>query len=273
MKFGENTYTAHDLRKLKKEIEKFPVKTSIAKIGKELCGSWGKTERTLKRWIIIAMSYSDEIIDLFEAGKINRNRLSRIAESDFPNPAYKEFLARKAIELNLSYRQLDEIHEYIKAGRSPKEAIDITQGVRPAKPITRNDALSIERLVKEWEKDGFAWRQRAELIQQQGKIQVVQNGRLSNRIAYTLAAMKVIVGDMNRYVEDLWKEVPQELRDAVEAEFRGEPQTHSDKPRSPVREVTMELPTVVQVADDHEVQAGPVLEAEPSLEPGVEADT
>jgi hypothetical protein len=272
MKFGENTYTAQDIRKLKTEISAFPMRTSIAKIAKALSEPWKQTERTLKRWIIIAMAYTDETIDLFEAGKINRLRLSRIAEGEYPNPSYKDFIARQAIEKNLSYQEIDQIRKLLQAGRLPVEAIGIVRGERPEKPITRNDALSIDRLVKEWEKDGFAWRQRATLIKKFGKLQVIQAGKLSDRIAYTLAAMTTIAEDMSRYIDEMWKEVPQEVRDAVEAEFRGEPQTHSDEPRDPVKEVTVELPVIAQAEPDEEPQAGPVLEAEPSPEPVVEVE-
>lgn len=271
-KFGENTYTAQDIRNIKKEIEKYPARTPMSKIAKELAGPWKQSERTLKRWILVAMAFTEETINLFEAGKINRLRLSRIAEGDYPNPSYKDFMARQAIEKGLTYKQLDEAHNYIKAGRSPVEAIGIVLGERPEKPITRTDALAIDRLVKEWEKDGFAWRQRAELIKRFGKMQVVQKGQISDRIAYTLAAMSTIADDMARYIDDMWKEVPQEVRDAVQAEFRGEPQTHSERPRESVREIIVEMPAIAQAEPDKEPEVGSVLEAEPATEP-VEAES
>jgi hypothetical protein len=230
MAFTENAYSAKDLRKVKEAVKKFPPKMSRASMAAQLSAEWNTDSNRIERWITIASSFSDDTIDLFEKGKISRNCLNEIAKSKYPNPSYKDFVAQKAVEFNLSKKDLEEIHVHLNAGRHPVEAIEIVRGIRSEKPITKNDAMSIDRIVKEWERDGFAWRQRAEIIRQQGKIQVLQEGQLKSRILYSLAAMKVATDDMRRYIDELWREVPPDMQKAFEAEFRGEPQVVEEQP-------------------------------------------
>ena len=132
-KFRDSAYTAADIRRVKALVVKMPEGWTMAKMAKNLSEAHGKPERAMKRWVIVALSFSDEMIDLFELGKINAHRLCRVAESDYPNPAYKEFVVRKAIEKNLSYQELDEVYRHVKGGKHPSEAIDIVRGVRPDK--------------------------------------------------------------------------------------------------------------------------------------------
>jgi hypothetical protein len=228
--YSGNQYTAADIRNLKKDISSMPPGLSRAAISKRLCEKWKMGDGAMKRWLSVAESFSDEVIDLFESNQINRNRLNEIARNDYKNPSYRDFLARKAVECNLSTKELREIRDYVHKGRHPLEAIDILRGKRPERPITRNDEMSIDRIAKEWEKDGFSWRQRAEIIRAMGKIQALQNGELKNRIMYSLSAMKVAVDDMKRYIDELWKEVPVEMQEAVMAEFRGSPSASVAEP-------------------------------------------
>lgn len=230
MAFTQNSYTAQDLRKVKEAMKKFPINTSRASMAEKLASLWKEDADKIKRWITVAESFSDETITLLESGKINRNRLNEIAKSKYPNPSYKDFVAQKAVEFNLSKKDLEEVHEHLNAGRHPVEAIEITRGIRSERPITKNDAISIDRVIKEWERDGFSWRQRGEIIRQQGKIQILQEGTLNSRILYSLAAMKVANDDMKRYIEELWKDVPTDMQKAFEAEFRGESQAPEAAP-------------------------------------------
>jgi len=251
MAFTLNAYTAKDIRKVKEAIKQFPVNSSRSSMAVQLAALWNDDNEKIERWIRIADSFSDEVLDLLEAGKINRNCLNEIAKSKYPNPSYKDFIAKKTVEFNLSKKDLHEIRDLLNAGRHPVEAIEIVRGIRSEKPITTNDAISIDRVVKEWERDGFAWRQRAEIIRQQGKIQVLQQGQLKSRIVYSLASMKVAVDDMKRYVDEIWKEVPIDMQRAMEAEFRGEPQAPEAEPAEDI-EVVPGLPEV-QEAKDPEV--------------------
>lgn len=222
MAYTENMFTAADIRKLKVELKKFPAGMSRSSMAKKIAESWKQNVDRIDRWITLAESFSDEVVDLFDAGKISRSCLQEIGRSDFGNPAYKDFLARKAIEENLSTGEIKEVREYIRSGRHPTEAIDILRGRRSEKPITRNDNLSMERIVRELEKDGFSFRQRYILLKGMGKIQVLQNGEIKDRLAYTLAAMKVIADDMKRFTDEVWDQVPKEIQDAVAAEFSGQ---------------------------------------------------
>jgi len=248
MAFTLNAYTAQDIRKVKEAIKQFPVNTSRSSMAIKIADIWKEDNEKIERWIRIADSFSEEVLDLLEAGKINRNCLNEIAKSKYPNPSYKDFVAKKAVEFNLSKRDLHEIRDLLNAGRHPVEAIEIVRGVRSEKPITSNDAISIDRVVKEWERDGFAWRQRSEIIRQQGKIQVLQQGQLKSRIVYSLASMKVAVDDMKRYVDELWKEVPEDMQRAMEAEFRQGSQVEETPPAEDIQ-VVPGLPEVKSTSD------------------------
>lgn len=240
MTYMINTYTAADIRNLKEEMKRHPVSISRASLAKRIDESWKKGAEVIERWLVIAESFSDEVLDLLEAGKINRSRLQAIARGDYVNPAYKDFVARKAVEENLSKEEIDQVRGFIQSGRHPTEAIDILRGRRPEKPITRNDQLSIDKIVKELEKDGFSFRQRAELLRSMGKIQILQNGQLKDRLAYTIAAMKVIADDMKRFTDEMWANVPIEIQEAVTAEFTGTPPSEApDK-----GEIKVELPAL-----------------------------
>lgn len=242
--------TASDIRKMKEELKKHHPSSPVNALCKVMVGWDSYPKRSLTRLILVAKSFSDEVIDLFEAGKINSTRLTKIAETEYPNQAYKEFLAKKVVEESLSNKDLDAIRELLRKGRHPVEAVEVVKGRRPENPITRNNALSLDRLVREWEKDGFSWRQRAQLIRAQGKIQMLQNGTLSSRIGYTLAAMKVAIDDMHRYVTEMWSEIPKEEQEAIRAEFQDIPVARKEeKPHEPM--------IVERVAELEGVQALP----------------
>lgn len=251
MSYMVNTYTADDIRKLKEEMKKLPVSLSRAGLAKKIGELWKKDPEVIERWLVVAESFSEEVIDLFDAGKINRNRLQAIARGDYVNPSYKDFVAKKAIEENLSKGEIDQIRVLIQKGRHPMEAIDILRGRRPERPITRNDELSIDKIVKELEKDGFSFRQRFEVLRAMGKIQILQNGQLKDRLAYTIAAMKVIADDMKRFTDEMWAQVPKETQEAVAAEFRDDPSPRED-------------PEPGETEIEAEIQVLPAPDAEPA---------
>lgn len=244
MSFTQNTFEAGDIRKLKVELKTRPASLSRSALSREIGKDWSMDPDLIERWLTIAESFSDEVIDLFEAGKVKKIVLTEIARSDFTNPAYKDFLARKSVEENLSRAEIKEIREYVQKGRHPLEAIDILRGRRPEKPITKNDELSIDRIIRELEKDGFAFRQRFEILKAMGKIQILQNGQLKDRLAYSIAAMKVIADDMKRFVDEAWESVPKEAQEAVAAQFSSEHEVVVEEEETETPRLALPAPVV-----------------------------
>jgi hypothetical protein len=219
----DNTYTPEDMRKLQEELRGFPSESSRASVAKALMKSWGKTQDCMERWILIALSFGPSVLDAFERGKINRDRLLQIARFSFRMPSWKNFLAEKVIEENIPQRKINKIRDLIYAGRHPQEAIDIVLGRRSEEPITRKEMFSIEVTIKEIEAYGIDWRKKWEFLRTliKGNLNTLQNGKYRDRLFYDAVAMKVAADDISRFANELVGEIPKEIMKAIHSEITG----------------------------------------------------
>jgi len=220
----ENSFTAVDLRRLQEEVKKFPQGTSRLAISKELAKTWKKAPETMERWLQVSMSFSSEIVSRFERGEINRDRLNMIAKCRFTNPSWKTYLAEKVIEEGIKEKEFRQVRDYIYAGRHPKEAIDIVKGRQSDRPITRNEELTIGKVIRDIEQTGISWRKSWELLRSMGKIQILQKGTLKAKLIYDILAMKVACEDVRRFVDEMAEDIPKDMMEAIRAEITGKPE-------------------------------------------------
>lgn len=223
-KATQNSFTALDLRRLQEEVKRFPAGTSRLSISKDLSKVLKKAPEILERWLQVSMSFSSDIISRFERGEINRERLNMIAKCRFTNPSWKTYLAEKVIEEGIREKEFIQVRNYIYAGRHPKEAIDIVKGRQSEKPITRNEELTLGKIVRDIEQTGLSWRKSWEFLKSMGKIQILQNGSLRAKLIYDILAMKVACEDVRRFVDEMAEDIPKDMMEAIRAEITGKVQ-------------------------------------------------
>ena len=225
-----HTYTAEDLKRLKKELEAFPQEASARSVAIAIAPHWSCPQDTLIKWVRMARYFTDETIDLLEAGKIKKSFLTVIRDMEFGHPSYRDMVARASAEYDISVDDLPFIKSMTMKGRHPIEAVKMAVARKGGKkPFTKSEVLSVDHIIKELEKNGFAWRQRAVLLKSMGTFQVVKDGVLNNRLAYTIAAMKTAVDDMKRFVDEMWEGVPKDIQEAVSNAFVETPQEEGDR--------------------------------------------
>lgn len=217
------TLDARDLIRLKRSVESFPKNAKLVAMAHDLAKSWKMAERTLQDWISIARAHSEHTISLFGEGKIGKDKLSLLAYADFSNPAHREFLVDKTIEEDITMPELARVRDWIYKGKHPLEAIDIVRNRRPEQSFGRAKEIELKKLVSDLGRDGIDWRRTCELIRMIGKIQMIQDGKFKIDLLGELAAMRVAVDDMSRYVKEIEALIPKEVFQAFVAEYREEP--------------------------------------------------
>jgi hypothetical protein len=219
------SYTAEDIRKLQEDLKILPAGASRRSVVRTLMEKWGKSFECMNRWVMIAQSFSPSVIDAFEKGQINRDRLQMIARYNFRIPSYKSYLAEQTIKEGLTQKKIEEVKDLIYSGKHPAEAIAIVLGRRSETPITRDEAYSIESSIRDIETLGRDWRKKWEYLRMmtKGGLQVIQNGRHRNRLLYDAVAMKVAADDVARFAAELVGEIPKEITEAIRIEIQGSP--------------------------------------------------
>ena len=227
MNLRSDIYTLEDIKKVSRLMSEKKLSPSLpmAAVAKEIKGEFPNCPpSTLLRWVKMVYRFSDETLELAEDGKITKTMIATVRDMEFGNPSYQDLIARASVDYPFTVKHLPEIRTLTRKGRHPIEAIKmVLSGKASRKVPTKSDALSLDVIFKEFEKDGFAWRQRAILLKGMGKFQVLKDGSLNNRLAYTLAAMKTAVDDMKRFVDEMWEGVPEDVQKAVSEMMDDEP--------------------------------------------------
>ena len=235
------SFSAEDLRKLQEDLKEFPIGGTRASISKALMKKWKKTYECMDRWVMVAQAFGPSVIDAFEAGKLNRERMYQIARYQLRMPSWKNFLAEKAIKEGLTARKLDQVKELIDRGKHPEEAVDIILGKRSEVPITQKETFSIESLIHDIEVTGLSWRKKWEHLRMlvRGKLQAIQNGKYKDRLVYDAVAMKVAADDVARFANELVGEIPSDIMEMIRAEIEGVPVHHEVKPEPEVHRLEL----------------------------------
>ena len=211
-----------DLMQMKCEMATFPKGTSYGKMCKPIKErlKLSMREGTLHEWLVAIDNLPDEAIAYYGDGKLGKDKMYLIGSSkiDRINNAYKASLVEKTVSENLTLSDVRHVIDHVYRGKSLLQAVEIVQGKRPEKEMTKGGILERGKIVQEFIRAGLDYRKYWEMILLMGPVNFVERGQVDGRIIDDTAKMIVAVEDMRRFLEPIRKKFSTEILAHYEAE-------------------------------------------------------